>query len=55
MDRKKIKAIRKLKGYTQKFIASKMYMTQASYSRRETGTTKFTQEEIQKIEGILSA
>lgn len=38
----KIRSIRINKGYSQEYIAEKLNISQAKYSRLENGTTEFT-------------
>ena len=45
--------IRKQKGYTQENMADEMQMTQATYSRIESGEAKLTLERLQEIADIL--
>lgn len=49
----KIKNIRELKNYTQDFMAEKLKMTQAGYSKLERGETDITYSKIEEIAEIL--
>jgi len=49
----KIKNIRELKNLTQEFIAEKLDVSQAAYSRMENGETKITDEKLNQIAEIL--
>lgn len=49
----KIKNIRELKNLTQEFIAEKLDVSQAAYSRMENGETKITDEKLAQIAEIL--
>lgn len=49
----KIKNIRELKNYKQEYIADKLAITQAGYSKIENGKTELTYNKIKKIAQIL--
>jgi len=49
----KIKKVRELKGFTQKYMASELHMSQNNYSKIELGRIKFPMERIHKIAEIL--
>lgn len=48
-----IKEARKYKGYTQKQMAEKLFMTQQQYSRFENGVFELNYEQILKICKLL--
>lgn len=49
----KIKSIRELKNLTQEYMAEKLGITQAGYSKIESGTTKISYNKIVDISKIL--
>lgn len=49
----KIKKIREIKGYSQEYIASKMSITQNSYSKIERGETNLSLNKVMEICSIL--
>jgi len=49
----KIKNIRELKNLTQEYIAEKLGITQAAYSKIENGTTKISYDKLFQISNIL--
>lgn len=49
----KIKSIRELKNFTQEFMADKLGITQAAYSKIESGQTKLTMNKIVDIATIF--
>ena len=49
----KIKSIRELKNLTQEYMAEKLGITQAGYSKIESGTTKISYDKIVDISKIL--
>jgi len=49
----KIKSIRELRNYTQEYMAQRLGMTQAGYSKIETGKTDLSYANLQKIAHIL--
>ncbi|MWB93072.1 helix-turn-helix domain-containing protein [Flavobacterium sp. GA093] len=49
----KIKSIRKLKNYTQEYIAEQLGITQAGYSKIEKGKTRMSLEKLQQLSLIL--
>jgi len=49
----KIKNIRELKNLTQEYIAEKLGITQAAYSKIESGTTKISYDKLLHISNIL--
>src|SRR5690554_469032 len=49
----KIKSIRELKNFTQEFMADKLGITQAAYSKIENGQTKLTMNKIVDIATIF--
>ena len=53
MVKNKLIAARLEKGFSQERIADLLFMDQAQYSRRETGITKITSDEWDKIASIL--
>lgn len=48
-----IKSIRELKNLTQQYVAEKLGMTQAGYSKIEKGTTALTFDKLERIAAIL--
>ena|SRR5690554_1363582 len=49
----KIKSIRELKNYTQGYMAEELGITQAAYSKIESGQTKLTMNKINDIAQIF--
>lgn len=49
----KIKNIRELKNLTQEYMAEKLDISQAAYSKLEKGTTKISQDKLEKIAEVL--
>lgn len=49
----KIKNIRELKDFTQEYMAEQLGITQAAYSKIETGQTKLTSNKISDIAEIF--
>lgn len=49
----KIKNIRELKNLTQEFVAEKLDVSQAAYSRMESGETKINDEKLKQIAEVL--
>ena len=49
----KIRKIRELKGYDQKYMASVLGINQSNYSRIENGTTAINKEQINKVAQAL--
>ncbi len=49
----KIRGIRELKNFTQEYMAEKLGMTQAGYSKIESGGTKLTYSKIEEISKVL--
>ena len=49
----KIKNIRELKNFTHEYMAEKLEVSQAAYSKIEKGNTKISQDKLQKIAEIL--
>jgi len=49
----KIRNIRELKNFTQEFMADKLGISQAAYSKIENGATKVSQEKLQDIAKIM--
>jgi len=49
----KIKNIRELKNYTQQYVASKLDMTQAGYSKIEKGKTRLSIEKLGQLARVL--
>lgn len=49
----KIKNIRELRNYTQDYVADKLGITQAGYSKIEKGTTSMNFEKLEKLAIIL--
>ena len=49
----KIKNIRELKNYTQEFMAKKLQMTQAGYSKLERGETDIAYSKIEEVAKAL--
>ena len=49
----KIKNIRELKNFTQEYMAEKLDISQAAYSKMEKGETKISQDKLNKIAEIL--
>ena len=49
----KIKNIRELKNFTQEYMAEKLDISQAAYSKMEKGDTKISQDKLNKIAEIL--
>lgn len=48
-----LKAARRAKGYTQKAVAEKMYMTQQQYSRFENGVFELNYGQILRLCELL--
>lgn len=48
-----IKSIRELKNYTQEYMADKLGMTQAGYSKIEKGINKLSIEKLDEIATVL--
>lgn len=53
MEIDKIKSRRKLLGYSQEFVASKLGLSQKAYSDIESGKTKLKSEVLNEIAKIL--
>ena len=49
----KIKNIRELKNFTQEYMADKLEISQAAYSKLEKGDLKMSQDKLNKIAEIL--
>lgn len=49
----KIKNIRELKNFTQEYMADKLEISQAAYSKLEKGDFKISQDKLNKIAEIL--
>ncbi|MGC4129245.1 MAG: helix-turn-helix transcriptional regulator [Bergeyella sp.] len=49
----KIKNIRELKNLTQEYVAEKLDISQAAYSRLENGETKISKEKLLQIAEVL--
>ncbi|MDY3520051.1 helix-turn-helix domain-containing protein [Riemerella anatipestifer] len=49
----KIKNIRELKNLTQEYMAERLDISQAAYSKLEKGNTKISEEKLNKIAEIL--
>ncbi|MFB9076231.1 helix-turn-helix domain-containing protein [Flavobacterium procerum] len=49
----KIKSIRELKNYTQQYVAGRLEMTQAGYSKIEKGTASLSIEKLEQLSVIL--
>ncbi|MDO4224272.1 MAG: helix-turn-helix transcriptional regulator [Bergeyella zoohelcum] len=49
----KIKNIRELKNFTQEYMAEKLDISQAAYSKMEKGSVKISEEKLHKIAEIL--
>ena len=49
----KIKNIRELKNFTQEYMAEKLEISQAAYSKLEKGDLKISQDKLNKIAEIL--
>lgn len=49
----KIKNIRELKNFTQEYMAEKLDISQAAYSKMEKGNTKISKDKLYKISEIL--
>lgn len=49
----KIKKLRELKNYTQKYMASRLQMTQGNYARIESGEIHISDERLDLIAEIL--
>ncbi|WKS95289.1 helix-turn-helix domain-containing protein [Riemerella columbina] len=49
----KVKNIRELKNLTQEYMAEKLDISQAAYSKIEKGITKITEDKLSKIAEIL--
>lgn len=49
----KIKNIRELKNLTQEYMAEKLDISQAAYCKLEKGSTKISQEKLDKIAEVL--
>lgn len=48
-----IKNIRELKNYTQEYVADRLGMTQAGYSKIEKGISKVSLQKLQEIAAVL--
>ncbi|MBW1654641.1 helix-turn-helix domain-containing protein [Flavobacterium quisquiliarum] len=48
-----IKNIRELKNYTQEYVADRLGMTQAGYSKIEKGISKVSLKKLQEIAAVL--
>jgi len=48
-----IKSIRELKNYTQEYVADRLGMTQAGYSKIEKGINKLSIEKLDEIAAVL--
>lgn len=49
----KIKNLREIKNFTQEFMAEKLGITQAAYSKLESGNTKISYSKIEEISNIF--
>lgn len=49
----RVKRIRELKNYSQKYLADRMDISQSAYSKLETGETKISDEKLSQIAEIL--
>ncbi|MDO3425494.1 helix-turn-helix transcriptional regulator [Chryseobacterium sp. APV1] len=49
----RVKMIRELKNYSQKYVSERLDISQAAYSKLETGETKITDEKLNQIAEIL--
>lgn len=49
----KIKSIRELKNLTQEYMAEQLDISQDAYSKLEKGTTKISQDKLDKIAEVL--
>lgn len=49
----KIRNMRELKNFTQEFMAEQLGITQAGYSKIESGATKLTYNKIEEISRVL--
>lgn len=49
----KIRNMRELKNFTQEYMAEKLGITQAGYSKIESGVTKLTYNKIEEISRVL--
>lgn len=49
----KIKSIRELKNYTQGYMAEELGITQAAYSKIESGQTKLTMNKVADIASVF--
>ena len=49
----KIKNLREIKNFTQEFMAEKLGITQAAYSKLESGNTKIRYSKIEEISNIF--
>ncbi len=49
----KIKNLREMKNFTQEFMAEKLGITQAAYSKLEGGSTKISYSKIEEISKIF--
>jgi len=54
MKKNKLIEMRELKGFSQPEIADKLNMSVSSYSRRENGEIKITNEQWKKLSNILN-
>lgn len=48
-----IRKIRKMKGYTQEWMAAKLGVSQKAYSKLETGKTNLNEKYLQKVATIF--
>ncbi|WP_281234029.1 helix-turn-helix transcriptional regulator [Flavobacterium gelatinilyticum] len=51
--KQKIKSIRELKNYTQEYMADKLEISQAAYSKIEKGPTDLSLRKLEKIASIF--
>lgn len=49
----KIRKMRELKNFTQEYMAEKLSITQAGYSKIESGATKLSYNKIEEISKVL--
>lgn len=49
----RVKMIRELKNYSQKYVSERLDISQSAYSKLETGETKISDEKLSQIAEIL--
>ncbi|WP_439480635.1 helix-turn-helix domain-containing protein [Chryseobacterium aquaticum] len=49
----RVKSLRELKNYSQKYVSERLDISQSAYSKLETGETKISDEKLSQIAEIL--